>query len=64
MISLGERRVLFEIGAAGATPREVRTRLGLDSGYLSRMLRALRRDGLIESERLPLETFPVVETPP
>jgi DNA-binding MarR family transcriptional regulator len=50
---LGECRVLFEIGAAGATPREVRVRLGLDSGYLSRMLRALRRDGLVESEPDP-----------
>src|ERR1700759_3720172 len=46
---LGECRVLFEIGERGATAREVRARLGLDSGYLSRMLRALRRDGLIDS---------------
>ena len=33
---LGEARVLFEIGSNGATPRDVRARLGLDSGYLSR----------------------------
>jgi DNA-binding MarR family transcriptional regulator len=45
---LGECRVLFEIGARGATSRDVRTRLALDSGYLSRMLRALERDGLVE----------------
>jgi DNA-binding MarR family transcriptional regulator len=44
----GESRVLFEIGARGATPRDLRARLGLDSGYLARMLRALERDGLVE----------------
>lgn len=38
---LGEARLLFEIGREGATVRELRVRLGLDSGYLSRMLRAL-----------------------
>ncbi|WP_196807481.1 bifunctional helix-turn-helix transcriptional regulator/GNAT family N-acetyltransferase [Candidatus Solirubrobacter pratensis] len=52
---LGECRVLFEIGAAGATPREIRIRLGLDSGYLSRMLRALQRDGLVEAEPDPAD---------
>jgi len=41
-----ESRVLFEIGRAGATVRELRERLGLDSGYLSRVLRALERSGL------------------
>lgn len=45
---LGEARVLFEIGAGGATPRDIRARLGLDSGYLARLLRALQRDGLVE----------------
>src|SRR5215216_3197005 len=45
---LGEARVLFEIGSDGATPRDVRARLGLDSGYLSRMLGSLQRDGLVE----------------
>jgi DNA-binding MarR family transcriptional regulator len=45
---LGESRVLFEIGTDGATPRDVRVRLGLDSGYLSRMIRSLQRDGLVE----------------
>ena len=44
---LGEARVLFEIGADGATPRDVRARLGLDSGYLSRLIGALQRDGLV-----------------
>ena len=45
---LGESRVLFEIGAGGATPRDVRARLGLDSGYVSRLIGSLRRDGLVE----------------
>lgn len=44
---LGESRVLFEVGAAGASVRQLRTRLGLDSALLSRMLRSLERDGLI-----------------
>ena len=46
---LGELRVLFEIGGGATTPRDVRVRLGLDSGYLARVLRALQRDGLVES---------------
>jgi DNA-binding MarR family transcriptional regulator/GNAT superfamily N-acetyltransferase len=50
---LGESRVLFEIGPRGATPRDVRARLGLDSGYLSRMTRSLRRDGLVETTPNP-----------
>jgi len=45
---LGEARLLFEIGADGADARELRARLGLDSGYLSRLLRALAGQGLIE----------------
>ncbi len=52
---LGEARVLFEIGPDGATPRDVRARLGLDSGYLSRMLGALERDGLIERKPNPAD---------
>jgi DNA-binding MarR family transcriptional regulator len=45
---LGPARLLFEIGAAPATAQTLRARLGLDSGYLSRLLRTLERDGLIE----------------
>ena len=52
---LGESRVLFEIGLGGATPRDVRARLGLDSGYLSRMIRSLERDGLVEQEPNPAD---------
>jgi DNA-binding MarR family transcriptional regulator/GNAT superfamily N-acetyltransferase len=44
---LGPSRLLFEIGEDGATVRELRDRLGLDSGYLSRMLRSLEADELV-----------------
>jgi DNA-binding MarR family transcriptional regulator/GNAT superfamily N-acetyltransferase len=54
-LPLGESRVLFEIGMDGATPRDVRARLGLDSGYLSRMIRALQRDGLVSEEPDPAD---------
>jgi DNA-binding MarR family transcriptional regulator/GNAT superfamily N-acetyltransferase len=46
--ALAQSRLLFEIGNDGADVRELRSRLGLDSGYLSRLLRSLERDGLIE----------------
>jgi DNA-binding MarR family transcriptional regulator len=52
---LGECRVLYEIGERGSTPRDVRIRLGLDSGYLARMLRALQRDGLVDSAPDPAD---------
>jgi DNA-binding MarR family transcriptional regulator len=44
---LGQARVLWEIGPDGTPVRALRSRLGLDSGYLSRMLRALEADGLV-----------------
>ncbi len=44
---LGEARLIFEIGLAGADARSLRGALGLDSGYLSRLLRSLTRQGLI-----------------
>jgi DNA-binding MarR family transcriptional regulator/N-acetylglutamate synthase-like GNAT family acetyltransferase len=47
---LGELRVLFEVGAHDATPRDVRVRLGLDSGYVSRVVGSLERGGLVTSE--------------
>jgi DNA-binding MarR family transcriptional regulator/GNAT superfamily N-acetyltransferase len=46
--SLGEARVLWEIGSSGRSVAQLRRRLGLDSGYLSRLLRALEADGLVE----------------
>jgi DNA-binding MarR family transcriptional regulator/N-acetylglutamate synthase-like GNAT family acetyltransferase len=45
---LGESRVLFEIGPRGADLRDLRSRLGLDSGYLSRIVQSLAAAGLIE----------------
>jgi DNA-binding MarR family transcriptional regulator/GNAT superfamily N-acetyltransferase len=39
--------VLWEIGPGGCEVRELRARLRLDSGYLSRLLRALEADGLV-----------------
>jgi DNA-binding MarR family transcriptional regulator/GNAT superfamily N-acetyltransferase len=47
---LGEARVLWEIGLDGCEVRRLRSRLEIDSGYLSRLLRALERDGLIVVE--------------
>ncbi|MEU1198480.1 helix-turn-helix domain-containing GNAT family N-acetyltransferase [Streptomyces sp. NPDC005813] len=44
---LGEARLLFEIGGEGASLRDLRSRLGLDAGYLSRMVRALEAQGLV-----------------
>jgi DNA-binding MarR family transcriptional regulator/GNAT superfamily N-acetyltransferase len=50
-LTLGEARLLWEIGGAGCDLRELRARLGLDSGYLSRLVRALSRAGLVAVER-------------
>src|SRR5262245_26715969 len=47
---LGEARLLWEVGAEGAEIRELRARLSLDSGYLSRMLRALEHERLVDVE--------------
>ena len=44
---LGQARLLWEIGPAGAEVAALRARLGLDSGYLSRLLRTLENDGLV-----------------
>ena len=45
---LAEARVLWEIGESGCDVRRLRSRLDLDSGYLSRLLRSLEGAGLIE----------------
>jgi DNA-binding MarR family transcriptional regulator/GNAT superfamily N-acetyltransferase len=44
---LGASRVLWEIGADGTDLRALRARLDLDSGYLSRLVQMLQRDGLV-----------------
>jgi DNA-binding MarR family transcriptional regulator/GNAT superfamily N-acetyltransferase len=45
---LGEARLLWEIGPGGCDVRLLRSRLGIDSGYLSRLLRSLEAAGLVE----------------
>jgi DNA-binding MarR family transcriptional regulator len=45
---LGEARLLWEIGVDGCEVRRLRSRLGLDSGYLSRLLRSLQDAGLVK----------------
>jgi DNA-binding MarR family transcriptional regulator/GNAT superfamily N-acetyltransferase len=45
---MAEARLLWEVGRDGAEVRELRTRLGLDSGYASRLLRTLEEDGLVD----------------
>src|SRR3954464_1975914 len=47
---IGQARLLWEIGPDGADVRDLRARLDLDSGYLSRLLRALEADGLVVVE--------------
>jgi len=44
---LGEARLLWEIGVDGCDVRRLRSRLGLDSGYLSRLLRSLETANLV-----------------
>jgi DNA-binding MarR family transcriptional regulator/GNAT superfamily N-acetyltransferase len=48
---LGEARLIFETGVQGADLRALRNRLGLDSGYLSRLLRSLEAQGLVSVRR-------------
>ena len=47
---LGEARVLWEIGERRLRRPRLRSRLGLDSGYLSRLLRSLEAAGLVVVE--------------
>jgi DNA-binding MarR family transcriptional regulator/ribosomal protein S18 acetylase RimI-like enzyme len=50
---LGASRLLYEIGRNGAEVRDLRARLDLDSGYVSRLLRSLERQGLVRSDASP-----------
>jgi DNA-binding MarR family transcriptional regulator/GNAT superfamily N-acetyltransferase len=50
---MGESRTLWEIGAEGTEVRALRARLALDSGYTSRVLRSLQRQGLVSVEASP-----------
>jgi DNA-binding MarR family transcriptional regulator/GNAT superfamily N-acetyltransferase len=53
--SLGQNRVLWEIGVDGCDVRSLRERLDLDSGYVSRLLRSLQADGYIVVEPSPTD---------
>ena len=44
---LAEARLIFEIGGDGVDVRMLRSKLKLDSGYLSRLLQSLKTQGLI-----------------
>ncbi|HLH51397.1 MAG TPA: helix-turn-helix domain-containing GNAT family N-acetyltransferase [Roseiarcus sp.] len=44
---LGEARLIFEIGRDEADIRRLREKLGLDSGYLSRLMRSLEAQNLV-----------------
>src|SRR5690242_16032720 len=44
---LGESRILWEIDSRGTEVRTLRRRLGLDAGYLSRLLRSLEAQELV-----------------
>jgi DNA-binding MarR family transcriptional regulator/GNAT superfamily N-acetyltransferase len=46
-LPLSGARLVHEIGADGAAVGDLRARLDLDSGYLSRLLRSLERRGLV-----------------
>jgi DNA-binding MarR family transcriptional regulator/GNAT superfamily N-acetyltransferase len=48
---LGEARLLYEIGPDGGNVSGLREKLALDSGYLSRLLRSLERQGLVRTRR-------------
>jgi DNA-binding MarR family transcriptional regulator len=52
---LGASRVLWEVGEHGTDARTLRARLDLDSGYLSRILRTLEAEGLVETRPSPTD---------
>jgi DNA-binding MarR family transcriptional regulator/GNAT superfamily N-acetyltransferase len=49
--SLGLSRLLWEVEPEGSEVRVLRSRLGLDSGYLSRQLRRLESEGLVTTDQ-------------
>ena len=52
---LGQDRVLWEVGTEGCEVRALRSRLGLDAGHLSRLLRALEEAGLVLTAPSPID---------
>src|SRR5258708_30293322 len=53
--AMGSSRTLWEIGPDGVEVRTLRARLGLDSGYASRVLRSLKRERLITIAPTPAD---------
>jgi DNA-binding MarR family transcriptional regulator/GNAT superfamily N-acetyltransferase len=52
--SLGEARILYEMASDGSpTATDIARKLGLDAGYLSRLLRSFQKRGLIEKTTSP-----------
>src|SRR3954468_21706213 len=51
--TLGASRLLFEMGPDGAGVLDLRRRLGLDSGYLSRLLQGLEAARLVAARPAP-----------
>jgi DNA-binding MarR family transcriptional regulator len=47
---LSQARLLHEVGSNGIAVRTLRDRLKLDSGYLSRLLRSLEAQGLVQTD--------------
>jgi len=54
-ISLGKARLLYEIGGGATEVRLLRAKLELDSGHMSRMLRALEKQRLIATSVDPAD---------
>ena len=52
---LGQARLLFEIGSNGDDVRRLRELLGLDSGYMSRLLKSLAAQGLVAIKDDPVD---------
>ena len=48
---LGQSRILYEIGSDGADLRDLRRHLGLDSGYVTRLVQALEKKGFLRLSR-------------
>lgn len=53
--ALGASRVLWEVGLEGCEVRTLRARLDMDSGQLSRLLRSLESEGLVEVRPSPAD---------